>query len=167
MSETAAAWLAKAGAQRDVVAWAEPFGADWSLLWQTCPRGDWLLAIATRRGADPQRISLAARSVASLALDHVEGRERDALEAALRAPSAESADAIDARAAASSDPAHQAALSAVALAVRGVARDAAMVPMFIMQAAAMDAAECGMSAAVSYAQRRSAELVREVFADVP
>jgi hypothetical protein len=164
MSETAAEWLASAGAQRDVVAWAERFGSDWSALWSACPRGDWLLAIAARRGVSPERIASASRSVATLALDHVEGAEREALEAALAAPSSAAADAIDERAAASQDPSHQAALSAVALAVRGVVGDAAMVPAFIVQAAAMDAADCGMSAAVSYVQRRSAELVREVIA---
>lgn len=167
MSETAAQWLEAAGAQRDVVAWAEPFGADWLALWQACPRGDWLLAMALRRGASAERITSAGRKVATLALDHIEGFEHAAAERALVEPSTLAADMFDARAAASVDPSHQAALSAIAIAVRGAADDAAMVPLFLMQAAAMDAAECGMDAAVSYAQRRSAELVREVIPEPP
>lgn len=164
---TAAGWLAAAGAHHDLVVWAEAFGADWDALWRDCPRGDWLLAIAARRGADPERVAAAARTVATLALDHVEGAERAMLEGALATPSAAAADAIDARAAESADPAHQAALGAVALAVRGAPEDAAMVPLFLVQAAAMDAADCGMSAAVSYVQRRSAELVRTIFTSPP
>jgi hypothetical protein len=167
MSDTAAEWLSANGAQTDVVAWAGEFGADWAELWRSCPRGDWLLAIAARRGVSPARIEAAERAVATLAFDYVEGEERAWLAGALEAPTPELADAIDARAAASVDPAHQAALSAVALAVRGSIADAAMVPAFLVQAAAMDAVDCGMSAAVNYAQRRSAELVREVIPDAP
>jgi len=48
--------------------------------------------------------------------------------------------------------------------VRGVADDTPTIPALLAQAAAMDAADCGMSAAVSYVQRRSAELVREIIA---
>lgn len=162
MAETAAGWLEGKGAQHDVVSWAAEFGGDWSALWAACPRGDWLLAIALRRGVDPSRVAAAARAVARLGLDHAEGAERAWLEAALSAPSVELADAIEGRAAESVDPAHQAALSGIALAVRGDAADAASVPAFLVQAAAMDAADCGMTAAVSYVQRRSAELVREV-----
>jgi hypothetical protein len=167
MSESIAAWLTTAGAQRDIVAWAESFGHDWDALWAACPRGDWLLAIAVRRGADDAAITSAARAVAALALDHVEGEERTELALALREPSEARARSIEARAETTHDPVHQAALTAVALAVRGGRDDAAMVPAFVMQAAAMDAADCGMSAAVSYAQRRSAELVREVIARAP
>lgn len=167
VSESVAEWLKEAGAQRDIVAWAEAFGSDWGALWSACPRGDWLLAIAVRRRAAPDRIAEAARSIATLALDHTEGDERAELLRALAEPTPERADAIEARADASQDPAHQAALTAVALAVRGAREDAAMVPAFVMQAAAMDAADCGMSAAVSYAQRRSAELLRQVFPTVP
>jgi hypothetical protein len=42
-----------------------------------------------------------------------------------------------------------------------------MVPLLLVQAAAMDAADCGMTAAVSYVQQRSAELVRDVIAALP
>jgi hypothetical protein len=164
---TIAGWLASAGAQRDVVAWAEAFGDDWDAMWSACPRGDWLLALAVRRGVDPSRIAAAARAVARLALDHAEGDERAMLERALAEPSDELARAIESRAESSHDPAHQAALMAVALATRGAREDAAMVPAFVMQAAAMDAVDCGMSAAVSYAQRRAAELVREVIPQPP
>lgn len=167
MTETAAAWLERRGAQRDVIAWAESYGDDWGKLWRDCPRGDWLLALALRRGAPPESVLLAARRVATLALDHVEGDEREAVQNALTTPSTEATSAIEARADASIDPAHGAALSAVVLALRGAPDDAAMVPLLLAQAAAMDAAECGMSAAVSYVQRRSAELVREVIADIP
>lgn len=167
MSETAAEWLSANGAQHDVVAWAGQHGADWAELWRVCPRGDWLLAIAARRGVDAASIVAAARAVAKLALDHVEGDERAWLDQALAAPSSETADAIDVRAGASVDPAHQAALTAVALAVRGSVDDAAMVPMLLVQAAAMDAADCGMTAAVAYVQHRSAELVRDVISALP
>jgi len=167
MGETVSGWLERAGGQRDVIAWAEAFGDDWAALWRECPRGDWLLAIALRRGVSPERVLLAARRVASLALDHVEGAERDEVEGALASPSMAAASSIEARADASVDPAHGAALSAVVMAVRGAPDDAPMIPLLLAQAAAMDAAECGMSAAVSYVQRRSAELVREIIPSPP
>ena len=167
MSETAARWLEAQGAQRDVVAWAETFAGDWAALWAACPRGDWLLAIALRRGASAELVAQAARRVASLALDHVEGAERAEIERALAEPSEIAASAIETRSEASIDPAHHAALSAAALAVRGRAGDAPMIPALLVQAAAMDAADCGMSAAVSYVQQRSAELVREIIPALP
>jgi hypothetical protein len=125
-----------------------------------------LLAIAVRRGIDAQLVVRAARHAASLALDHVEGAERAELAEALAHPTDAAAAAIDARTETSVDPAHHAALSAVALAVRGLAADAPMIPALLVQAAAMDAADCGMSAAVSYVQRRSAELVRELIPSI-
>ena len=167
VSETIAAWLAASGAQRDITLWAEPFGADWEAMWTACPRADWLIALAVRRGAEVALIAAAARSVATLALDHVDDEERARLVAALADPTAQRASAIEALAERSRDPAHQAALMAVALATRGAREDAAMVPAFVVQAAAMDAADCGMSAAVSYAQRRGAELVREIIPRAP
>lgn len=167
MSETVARWLEAAGAQRDLVQWAEAYGSDWQALWRACPRGDWLLAIAARRGTAREAILRAARAVATLALDHAEGEERAMLEAALAVPSADAADVVEARAARSVDPAHQAALAAVAIAVRGAVQDQPAVAMLVAQAAAMDAADCAMGAAVSYAQRRGAELVREAIPDAP
>lgn len=73
---------------------------------------------------------------------------------------------MSAQAVASPDPVHQAALLAVEIALRGAPDEAAMVPLQLVQAAAMDAADCGMSAAVSYVQRRGAELVREVIPSI-
>lgn len=157
---TAAEWLEANGAQHDVVAWARAFGEDWQALWDACPRGDWLLAIGVRRGLDAARLREATRSVAALALDHLEGAERDEAARALTSAN-DVAAAFEARAEASPDPVHGAALSAVALALRGALDELAMVPAMLVQAAALDAADCGMSAAVGYVQRRSAELVRE------
>lgn len=162
---TTARWLETNGAHHDLVSWAEAH-PDWAELWQACPRADWLLAIAERRGASAAVVARAARALAVLALDHVEGEERRMLAEALAAPTGSSADAIEARAALSVDPAHQMALAAVALAVRGTS-DLPSVAAMIAQAAAMDAADCAMGAAVSYAQRRGAELVREVLPAPP
>jgi hypothetical protein len=156
---TAAEWLEANGAQHDAVSWARAFGDDWQALWDACPRGDWLLAIGVRRGLDAARLRDAARAVATLALDHLEGAEREEARQALA--EAGDAAAFEARAEASPDPVHGAALSAIALALRGTADELAIVPAMLVQAAALDAADCGMSAAVGYVQRRSAELVRE------
>ncbi len=166
MTESAAEWLESEGAQRDVVAWARESGHGWEQLWTSCPRADWMIAIARRRGVPPARVVEAARAVARLALDHFDGEERAHIDAALRAPSEAVAMELGARAEASHDPVHQAALVAVEIALRGVPDEAAMVPLQLVQAAAMDAADCGMSAAVSYVQRRGAELVREVIPSI-
>lgn len=166
MTDSAAEWLEKEGAQRDVVAWARDTGAGWDELWRSCPRADWMIAIALRRGVPSERVVEAGRAVARLALDHFEGDERARIDAALRAPSEDAAMALAASAEGSPDPVHQAALAAVEIALRGAPDEAAMVPLQLVQAAAMDAADCGMSAAVSYVQRRGAELVREVIPSI-
>ena len=54
-------------------------------LWRSCPRGDWLLWLATEAGVDRRQITLAACACARLVLDLVpdgEERPRLAIEAA-------------------------------------------------------------------------------------
>jgi hypothetical protein len=166
-----AAWLRARGAAHDVVSAAEPFGADAAAFWEACPRGDWLLAIAARAGVAPDRIARAAAEVVVLARDHLPDDDvlaREVLEAVVRhargegpAPDAHAIAALEASADRAPDPAVQLARLAI-VAAAGPPEDAASVAALLAQAAAHDAGECAMHAAVSYAHRKSAELVRAV-----
>src|SRR5687767_12964065 len=54
------AWLVREGAHHDFVTWAEPFASDVVKLWESCPRGDWLLALASRLRAPTRLLVVAA-----------------------------------------------------------------------------------------------------------
>src|SRR3954469_2021706 len=60
-------WLRDTGAQRDVIDGLTPFARDWPTLWNECPRGDWLLGIATRLGVRHEALVVAAVSCANVA----------------------------------------------------------------------------------------------------
>jgi hypothetical protein len=172
VSVAVAEWLRARGAQHDVVSWAEAYGADGARLWAECPRGDWLLAIAVRASSDPAAIARAAVAAATLALELVpddDALARALLEAARRGASRgepvprDAVDALEREAERAPDPVVQLARLALVTAARAVGGDVAeapLVPSLLAQAAAMDAGDCAMMAAVSYVQRRSADLVR-------
>ncbi|GAB4198512.1 MAG: hypothetical protein OHK0013_07740 [Sandaracinaceae bacterium] len=169
-----AAWLRAQGAAHDVVAWAESFGDDAESFWDACPRGDWLLAIAARAGVGAALVARAAAEVAVLARDLLPDDDtlaREVLDALLRRARGEGSGPDDAalRALEASvdhapDPVVQLARSAIVVAAGSAQRpeDASVVAGMLAQAAALDAADCGMHAAVSYAQRKSAAIVRAI-----
>lgn len=178
MTESVARRLEALGAHRDVVAYAEAFDDDGARFWAECPRGDWLLAIAIRAGAQREATARAAVAVLALALEHLPDDDALARRALARLGSRTSSDepeflagdaaeldALDRAAAEAPDPAVSLARQAIALCARtleldGALEDLAIVPALLAQAAALDAGDCAMMAAASYAQRRSAELVR-------
>ncbi len=161
-------------AHRDVVAYAEPFGDDAARFWAECPRGDWLLAIAIRAGASRPATLRASVEIAALSVDHLPDDDvlaRSVLESLARltsgepGPSTTEIDALEEAAAGAPDPVVSLARQAVALTARALTggtglEDLALVPTLLAQAAALDAGDCAMMAAASYAHRRSAELVR-------
>ena len=168
MTERPDDWLRARGAANDLVTWAGAF-EDLESLWRACPRGDWLLTVAVVRGLPASALERAMLLVAELALDHVDEDERPRLAASLRAPARERlrlAATLEARAAAATSPALSAALSALALALAARTEDAARVPSLVAHAAVSDAGECAMMPALSYAQKRSAELVREIIPSI-
>jgi hypothetical protein len=168
MNERPESWLREHGAQHDLVGWARAFD-DFDALWRACPRGDWILAIAVVRGLPAGEIERALLSVATLALDHVDDDERNDLAALLAAPRALrilASGPLAERASSADSPALSAALGAIAIALSGSIEDAASVPALVSQAAVFDAGDCAMMAALSYAQKRSAELVREVIPSI-
>ena len=167
MRERPETWLRERGAQNDLLTWAAAYD-DFPALWQACPRGDWLLAVAVVRGVEPGLIERAMLAVARLALDHLDD-EREEIAALLVAPRedrARASVAIDARASAVESPALSSALGAIALALSARIEDAASVPSLVAQAAVFDAGDCAMMPALSYAQKRSAELVRELIPSI-
>lgn len=172
-----ASWLRTKGAMNDVVVWAEPYGADWARAWTECPRGDWLLAIAARAGAPRRSLVLAAAACARLAIEVIDeddaGAPREAIGRAEAWARGELAAArlpveLDAMLAAP-DPLLSAAARAAACAILAIddPGDAAGAAAAAVETAALHAADCATMAAVSYAQRRGAELVREQLPDPP
>jgi len=171
--QTIAAYLAKAGAQQDIVQWAEPYGDDWARMWQDCPRGDWLLALAARLGVDRRDLVAAACKCARLALAYLPLREMRP-DAALRAAETWSAGGEDLNVqllqASVVNAAQQAVHPAIEMAANATlsALDAvddpytaATAAACAAQAAVLDAGDCAMMEALNFTQRRCAELVRE------
>ncbi|HJL20390.1 MAG TPA: hypothetical protein RMH99_32280 [Sandaracinaceae bacterium LLY-WYZ-13_1] len=171
---TLAEWLAANGAHHDVVTWARPYGDDWAKAWAECPRGDWLLGLAARRGVERARLVRAACACARLALDHVaddEARPLAAIEAAERwadgedDPESRRVAARDADAAidGAPDPAVAAAATAALAALGSIERpgEAASAAAAVAQASVLDAGECAMMSALAYAQSTCADRVRE------
>jgi hypothetical protein len=146
MTQTPADWLRERGAQNDLVTWASAFD-DLDAMWNACPRGDWLLAVAVARGIEVGAIERAMLAAATLALDHVDDDERARSSALLSAPLAErraAAADLEARSGSAESPAASAALGALAIALSGKIEDAASVPALLAQAAVFDAGDCAM-----------------------
>ena len=167
-------WLEEGGAQNDVVVWAVPFGDDWPRAWASCPRGDWLLAIAARAGTDPRKIVAAACACARFALEYLpdtEIRPRAAVDAAegwvdgADTPALRVQLAADVEAAidAAPDPAVAAAATAALAALRSVEStdDASFAVTSAVQAALLDAGDCALMSAMAYAHSVCVDLVRE------
>ncbi len=174
MTGSAADWLRERGAHHDVVAWAEGFGDRWEDLWEACPRADWLLGVAARRGVDRATLVRGACACARFALDYLgesEDRPRRAIEAAeayvrgVDDPDArrEAARIAEAAVDEAPDPAVAAAAMAALAAVRAVdlPEEAALAAASAAQASVLDAGDCAMLSALTYAQRTCADRVRE------
>ncbi|MEM9194869.1 MAG: hypothetical protein AAGF12_37165 [Myxococcota bacterium] len=139
------------------MAWAAPFGEDWKALWDGCPRGDWLLALAARAEVESQKIAAAAVAVAEEVREYTE--HPSVLEGltALRAghPSELPSPA---------DPIEDAALRALHAAALAQTDPAAAagVAAALAHLAAVDAGDCAMMSAVAYAHHRAATVVRTI-----
>jgi hypothetical protein len=73
------------GACADAVAWVAAHGGTPRRIWSDCPRGDWMLWLAAKRGVDRKLVVTAVCKCARLALKHVpagETRPLKAIEAA-------------------------------------------------------------------------------------
>jgi hypothetical protein len=175
------AWLVQQGAQRDFVEWSSAFGADVGALWQACPRGDWLLALAARLNAEPSALVLAACACAEGALDHLPPEQTAVVEclSAIRswaegsraALSMDEIEALRTRLEAARDGAQdqaqaEAALAALAaLETIGDPAYAASAAAFAAQATMVSASDCAMMEALRFAQHQTAQSVRAVLPD--
>jgi hypothetical protein len=174
-----ARWLEAQGAYRDLVAWAEPHGDDWSAAWDLCPRGDWLLAIAAgAAGPTPGARAALVRACCGCAELALEVASPDGTPEALAAARAWAASggldpdleagarehegALEAAFATCADPVAQAALAAVlaTLAARREPREAPGAAAAAVQASVLAAGECAFEAVVRFVHRTSAERVR-------
>lgn len=77
--------LGTLGAPAEMVGWAAEAELDIERVWEECPRGDWLIALAVRAGVERRAVVRATASCARLALARIpedDKRARKALEAA-------------------------------------------------------------------------------------
>lgn len=80
-------WLEGLGAQRDIVEFFAPYGSDFAQAYRDLPRGDWVLALASRLVDDRGALVRAAAAVARVAeaelarerAESAESEESDAL----------------------------------------------------------------------------------------
>jgi hypothetical protein len=169
------AWLEAHGAQRDVLDGLREHARDWRSLWRDCPRGDWLLGIATRLGVDHVALVRAAIGCARTALDRYEGTEAETvLEIAARwcdgMASAEdvalTTRALEAAAAHVQDPSADAAARAVQAVGLGIADREVLVSAaaFAAEATIVATMECGLEMAMGWAHRACADAVRAAIA---
>ncbi|MBW2462096.1 MAG: hypothetical protein JRH11_10655 [Deltaproteobacteria bacterium] len=170
-------WLSAEEAHNDLVSWVRASGGDVRSVWDDCPRGDWLLAMAARLGAEPPALVLAASAAARTAFELLPDEELRpaaalvALEATVRAGNETATDAVELQA-------HRAAVEAMAAnaptpTVNVIAEAvlaafasleepaaAASAAALAAQASVFDAGDCAMMAALGYAQDLSAKAVR-------
>ena len=170
------AWLTVQGAQNDFVSWAQPFGPDVVALWQACPRGDWLLALAARLNAEPRTLVLAACRCAQNALDHLPPEQTNVVSClqTIRAwaegsdvgLSIETLDGMRSQLEAARDQAQDQAQAEAALAAVAALETisdpafAASAAAFAAQATMVSAADCATLEALRFAQHQSAESTR-------
>jgi len=171
-SGSVASWLVEAGAQRDVAEWAEQHAETWTAFWETCPRGDWMLAVAARAGVPRGAVVRAALACVAVLHPYLPERE-DAIDSAL-ALVRENPDlsvrardrvrsALDELLARCGDPSAHAAVLAIQ-ALLATLEDASSAATFValtVQAAVMDAGDCGMMQAARYTEHECARLARE------
>lgn len=164
-------WLIAAGAQRDVVDWCRAHASTWGQLWSECPRGDWLLGIAARAGVERERVVNAAITCVPVLEPYLPENE-PAIERALRCAQAfadgestqrlDVASELDALLARTNDPSAHAATMAMSALVASI-DDPASAATFVaatVQAAVMDAGDCGMIQAARFTEHACAERVR-------
>lgn len=176
-------WLHAEGAQGDVIdgiralVGAAPPADRWPLLWATCPRGDWLLGLATRLGAPRVALVRGAIGCARIAVTEDDARadpllrngldllaladrwtEGNATDDALRAATA----ALEAAAGGATSPATDAAVRAVLAVGMGLDdRDVlAGAAAFAAESMMMATLDCGMPLVMSYAHGKCADAVR-------
>lgn len=170
-SSDPAAWLARNGAQRDVVLGLGELSHDWETLWTRCPRGDWMLGIAVRLGVDRVALVRAAIACARVALEraHTDETAR-ALAVAERwsrgdaseADVADVARAVEAENARALDPPREAASRAALAACLGVADPEMLVAAAssAVEAHVLATMDRGIAAAIAAAHARCADAVR-------
>ncbi len=172
--EDVTAWLRAKGAHHDVVTWATANAPTWSQFWQACPRGDWLLGVAARCGVNVHDVIDAALACVEV-LDPYLPANEPAIDRALalvrrhravvdhvddRAHIGQEIAALQIRCA---DPSAHAAVMAIAalLLCLDDASAAAVFAASIVQAAVMDAGDCGMMQAARFTEHECARRVRE------
>lgn len=177
------AWLEANGAQRDVVDGLRECARDWGTLWRECPRGDWLLGIATRAGVDHVALVRAAIGCARTAMDLLDGDgEARAAGAAARAllevatswangvatkdEVAAAVRALEPLAGALKDPSADAAARSAQAVGMGVADPDVLVSSaaFAAEATIVSTIDCGLAMAMGWAHGKCADAVRAAIA---
>ncbi|HEX2676970.1 MAG TPA: hypothetical protein VHM19_10030 [Polyangiales bacterium] len=172
MSGDIATRLRALGAHDDVVSYAARFGSDFRAFAEQCPRGDWLLAIAAKLGADRRALVRAAVSCSREALTYLL-EPSPVITGALAAAEAWSrgnGDESSAQAHAkklqtlppSADAVEDMVVQAIAAALAAITdpEAAAHAASCTAQAAVLAAGDCAMEVALRFTQEKCAALTR-------
>ncbi|MFO0693282.1 MAG: hypothetical protein U0230_06995 [Polyangiales bacterium] len=165
------AFLREAGAHHDVVQWVSTSAPTLEATWETCPRGDWLLAIAARLRAPSDSLARAAVDCARLVVADADvPAAREALlvvEAVLDGtePATHADEARDRaeRAASDADDPLAVAILLAAAAACGSVRDpslAAASAAHAVEAAVAGVPDCAMMSALGHMHRETARVAR-------
>lgn len=165
-------WLIESRAQHDVVEWSRNHAPSWVQFWSECPRGDWMLGIAARAGVPRDRVLSAALACVPVLEPYLpEGEpviERALAHAAacVTSPSSaapELAMEVEALLSRCHDPAAHAATMAIHALLSSIDEPASAATFIatIVQAAVMDAGDCGMIQAARFTEHECARHVRE------
>ena len=164
------AWLSAHEAQRDVLDGLARF-TTWESLWTECPRGDWLLGIAERIGANHTDLVRAALACARIAdPEDQASRFLDLVDEWLAGPESEQGDtkiaaathALDAALATAPDPASDASMRAAIAVGMGIADRAVLpsAPAAAVESIMMASIDCGFELAMRWAHDKTATAVR-------
>jgi len=163
-----ARWLASEGASNDLRAWVEASALDWPELYDTCPRADFMLAIAVRAGADTGSLKRVAVALAGRLADEVHD---DAVLAELRELERRAETGIGladlaARSEAAADRASDHVLSlanhvlALAAGCESNREQVVAIPQILVELALATVMDCAMSSVVGSTHDELARLVR-------
>lgn len=162
------AWLSAHEAQRDVLDGLSRF-TTWESLWNECPRGDWLLAIAERIGVEHTHLVKAAVACARIAdpqeqatamLDLVDGWLAGTV---TEEHIARATHALDTALATAADPASDASMRAAIAVGMGVADRKVLpsAPAAAVESIMMASIDCGFELAMRWAHDKTAIAVRQ------
>lgn len=166
------AWLESERAHHDLIHWVKSNALAWPAAWEVCPRGDWLLALAHRAGAERADLCRAALALAALVEEEVEdpgvssALERLRKSFAMQDLSPDFVAELDEEADRAPDLALAHAYRILSLVGRSHddPEAVALVPTYLVELSMVGTGDCAWTSVIAATQRRTADIVRRELA---